>query len=448
MKKIILIGLVIFMNANQRTTAQDFKSLKAITPPAFMILGNEPTTVERPTSPKDFVLSLQNAFVNGAPKQGYAMEMSPGLWFNRDFEKSQKFSYKAYMNEERYGRKVLQSISASFAIVQTDSVVFGSLKTGSSAGYGLKLLLVPGKVNDTTKKLMADLDVDLNYLLPYLNQIYISLLTNSTLNASGFNKASEFNEIYSTAKKNAINNVYKNDSISLTVRSACLIIIDEYSDYVINACNLKIDSKGTINRDFWKTLDPNNPEFTPANIILTKDNKNIKVLNSNKVAFARAGFMLEAAFAGASVVKNDNWDSTVVAKKAFWLTPSYKLNIPIDNKGILNVDAMLLGRRTWNNALVDTSSYWDFGGKLQITFNSISLSGEFVARMADKVRSNVSHWTNRCVGNLEYVISPMVTLKVSIGHTFNGTTTTYDKPQNGFYALGGVNFGVFAAKSN
>ena len=85
------------------------------------------------------------------------------------------------------------------------------------------------------------------------------------------------------------------------------------------------------------------------------------------------------------------------------------------------------------------------GAKIQFTYNRITFSGEYIGRVipnGSHPESIKTNYTYRATGNLEYVLNNLITLKASVGRTFDGNSAVYDKPNDKLFAVGGLNFSI------
>lgn len=110
------------------------KNLKTPTSPAFVILGVEPTSVERPTTPRAFALSLYNASQagGGVIPENYAAELAP-YWMRRQ----PQVTWEEYFERPGPAQALAQTFTVSIA---TRALVAG---TDSTTGVGIGLRASP-----------------------------------------------------------------------------------------------------------------------------------------------------------------------------------------------------------------------------------------------------------------------------------------------------------------
>jgi hypothetical protein len=134
--------------------AQDplqLENLKTPTSPAFVILGVEPTSVERPTTPRAFALSLYSASEssNGIIPQSYAAEFAP-YWMRRQ----PRVTWEEYFVKPGPVRALAQTFTVSVA---TRSLVTGADST-TGIGIGLRASPLVGHASAKADSLAVVLD--------------------------------------------------------------------------------------------------------------------------------------------------------------------------------------------------------------------------------------------------------------------------------------------------
>jgi hypothetical protein len=135
-------------------SAQDpleLENLKTPTSPAFVILGVEPTSVERPTTPRAFALSLYSATESGGGviPDNYAAEFAP-YWMRRQ----PQVTWEDYF--EKPG--LVQALAQTFTVsVATRSLVAGGDST-TGIGIGLRASPLVGHASARADSLAAVLD--------------------------------------------------------------------------------------------------------------------------------------------------------------------------------------------------------------------------------------------------------------------------------------------------
>ncbi|UCD18314.1 MAG: hypothetical protein JSV44_05225 [Candidatus Zixiibacteriota bacterium] len=117
-----------------------FDMLLAPPSPGFVLLGGEPSSVERPGTPTDLALSILNRTedLNVFPED-FALEFAPyWLFFGRQID------YREY-EADKPGTNLLQTLSLSFAT--TSEAAFGPDTTSSSVALGIRFSLLRGDID-------------------------------------------------------------------------------------------------------------------------------------------------------------------------------------------------------------------------------------------------------------------------------------------------------------
>ncbi|MCX6142370.1 MAG: hypothetical protein NTZ35_04045 [Ignavibacteriales bacterium] len=121
--------------------------------PAFVLLGIEPSSVERPSTPRALAASLLSASgQNDILPRNYAFEFSP-YWFS---------SHSQLTFDKYYHADMLQSLAQTLSVSFVTSRQTGGDTTaqGTDVGFGLRAQLVSGGPSDTLASLrrrLADL---------------------------------------------------------------------------------------------------------------------------------------------------------------------------------------------------------------------------------------------------------------------------------------------------
>ncbi len=392
--------------------------------PAFILLGVQPDNIQRPSTPRAFMGGLQSAMVNRQLQPNFGLETNPFAW-GRD-----TFSNQFYANDYFYSAKesIKKNFAVSLATSTSDTVVFGKLKPGLGLGYGLRVTLLPGRVN------AAITEKYLEWEKEEIKSIFLDLLDSQhDLGRKSFSDG-ELDRYYAQITA-SIDKGY-----IINGRNERKYILGTNRQKVLKELKDLVDSyKGLKEAEFEKRL--------PKEIDTLMKYKNLAAdfINNSTVGFDREGFTLELAAAGVTVFQNNKWDDSHGGKGAIWLTPSYRINVKGKkaNEFTRTVDLMGVFRYMWNNKFVDTASYLDFGGKFQYNKPQWNASFEFVARHASKVPASVrSNWTNCWLFSFNYTLLESATLKFSFGSNFDGNTKVYTQRKD-MFVVGGVNLGIF-----
>jgi hypothetical protein len=136
---IILCSLLSIGELAGQDKLPEFNSIRTPNSPAFSVLGIQPTSIERPNTPADLAVSIDNA-TGGFTSfpQNYSIEFSP-YWMGG---KASKLSWKKD-TVRRVEESFLRTFSMSFA---TTNKEYGE-KNVRGLSYGLRAFLLSGKVS-------------------------------------------------------------------------------------------------------------------------------------------------------------------------------------------------------------------------------------------------------------------------------------------------------------
>lgn len=384
------------------------ETLQINSSPGYVIIGIEPENIQRPNSPAAFVAGVQSAIVNGKMQPNFAMETSPYYWSKKNTD-SKTFDATDFLFGNNYGKNLLRSITFSFATSTSDSVVFGKLKPGTALGLGMHVQLIQGKPSPNTRKKLYDWYQN-SYAESVLGQMAADIRANKEIE----NVTEWLDDILEVGS-------YK--SLPESEKNLIKILLKE-----------KLKKNAIDTSDLMKI-------FNLKSKFEEKSAGSLESVNKYKFPLTREGFMLELSLANARLDEESQWNNLVNAKTSVWLTPSYRFNINKDPDIIDFIDLMAVARLTFNNAIVDSSNYFDLGGKLRWIHNRLSLSGEMIyRRLTIKPEDVKKNYTFRSVINLSYKLSDMITFQAAFGSNFDGNSTTYSDPSK-MFAIGGFNFG-------
>jgi len=418
-----------------KAQAQTVQQLKPAANPSYMLLGIAPSNIERPSTPKEFAASIQNAVVNGKVAPNFALEVNPYELFskNRGLSYNDKL-IKYTLQEATLKDNLLNNLSLSLATSETDTVALGRLKKGSSAAIGIKTILINGRPKPKTYMALLGLTNGFKEenIYNYLNNLI------DNMNAG---------DVFDEQKLNTfMSNALISKSVSKLANPALtdeqILVINQRVETVLN--DIKDQLKGKID---WQNDPETTRKSTTKAYLLEKAAKIhmsevelLKVVN-HKAAFAREGFIMDLSGAYMGHFENSDWEALHSAKWSAWTTLSYRLNADKSLENVSIVDIIGLIRYTGNDIKVDSSSYFDGGLKIQYTYNKISFSGEYVRRLlSQKPASIKTDYTYRATFNIDYVLNDFITLKASLGRTFDGNSTVYDSPAGKIFAVGGLTF--------
>jgi hypothetical protein len=318
MKKLILI-ILLFIVVQCTLMAQtpapnNFQSLQINSSPAYVLLGVDPTNIQRPSTPSQFVAGLQNAVVNGKLQPNVAFEISPYYLRNPKDTTSKLFNPTDYLlNKKNFFQTIYQTLSASLATSSIDSVTFGSLKSGTGIGIGLHFLFIDGTPGARFKK-WGD---------AYLESLVYDQLWG---NASAFKSPTitDVNAIIDHTLE-----VYQ--ASALPAQKFNTLSKQEWKNFITKlkstiAYDLQAKGIGTAKTDIVKYLYDLK---TKADAEVEKASSD---LSRGVNPLAKQGFMLEFDAGQAYVFQDNEYSRAALAKSAIWLSPSYRWDVSDNSK--------------------------------------------------------------------------------------------------------------------
>jgi hypothetical protein len=350
----------------QGPPAVELNHLRTPTSPAFVILGIEPTSVERPTTPRAFALSFLSASDNATViPRDYAVEVAP-YWLYRH----------PLLTFDQYYRPTLAQ-----AVAQTTTFSFATAhgsETGDSAatsvGFGLRTTPVGGRPTRALDNLVGALDTLQRRRIP---------LVRAAIDADDV--VTEAEEALSQAHQ-------AGDSAAIAELSARLA----------------------------QELRPE-VERLQQQLDAQSDTMRLIVARMEQEERERVGLVLQLAAGVATVFPGNAFSAGEISRYGAWSTLTYRLEDP-------KLDFIALARFQQNRA-GDGQGLWDAGGRIHWTQDRFGLSAEFVNRTAldvdvDSPGGGVSGGTfqfetsRRIVGMLEYRASDDLYVTASFGQDY------------------------------
>jgi hypothetical protein len=151
MKKILSVLSLLLHNgflmlAQNDKDSVSLKDIEIPNSPAFILLDKSPTSIERPTSSRAFMLNVVNSFTdgNGLPKN-YAVDFTP-WWFAKHpkFTSFKNFGYDPKASKQKvFGQ--IKKASVSFAFVNTTDSLSKAQVNNIALGLRVNLVSVRSK---------------------------------------------------------------------------------------------------------------------------------------------------------------------------------------------------------------------------------------------------------------------------------------------------------------
>lgn len=354
-------------------TSMTVNSLRAPSSPAFVIMGLQPSNIENPTDPADFIVSLRNATDNYSMiPRNFAIEFAPGWVFC-----GRKITYKNFLSNN-IGQNIWQSSTISFGFNTTDLTDSTSL---TQSGFGFKMSIFRGKL-------------DSNYQGYHTKMSTAMVILKNLNNSIGeeANKRKDNDPVLQLLKKQL------NDP---AITDAQLAVIEE----MMGNRNKQIDKEvaddvGRQNAEIIDTLK----------------------LIAQTLEVRRWGFKLDLAGAMELDFSNQQFNDSKISKYGVWLTGGYEFEkAPIVLLGVVrflnNPDQQYIK----DDSLVKKNNLeGDLGARLVIeNIKHFSISGEIVYRTSFNIPEIKPTW--RYVLNIDYQFASNKLISFSFGRNFDGT---------------------------
>jgi hypothetical protein len=260
----VLTCASVYVHAQNVNDLPSLNSIRTPNSPAFSILGVQPTSVERPNTPADIAVALDNA-TEGFKKfpQNFSLEFAP-YWMTK---KPQSVTWQADTV-----RTVEQSLFRTFSVSAATITKEQNDKELRGLSYGFRTLLLSGKTSSSSIKRIREIEKELDTLARHYSELALA------------EEAALRNELRKRLKEDSTQEA-KNNTLKW-----------------FNGERTRINNEKTkrINEEA-ANAEGEKEEFAPQ----------------------REGFIVELAFAGA--YRNDTIHTSSLRKGgyAFWLTPSY-----------------------------------------------------------------------------------------------------------------------------
>jgi len=400
---IIVIGLCFASNALGQMSAGigapklTLDDMRTPASPGFIVLGIEPSAIERPMTPKAIGLSLLSAASQGdLIPQDYAISVAP-YWL---------FPHPALTFDDYYDANAEHTLLSNLSVsLATSRIVddMDSAQYGTSMGFGIRTLLVDGKPSS-----------ELNNLRRELRYWHILALLIPEPEDGAFANLDDVRSQIDGEIEYLRNNPDKLNvpEIPVAERPAALEHVREmiFNDYLGNQSATTPDQVAAVLTNAQTRLAARSQVTA---LTMQAENKN------------KTGLIIEMAGALAAHFPHDSIDKGEIARWGIWITPVYRLEKPL-------VDFLAVGRFIGDETGTGGGDAFDIGARILYQSGDFALSGEFVQR----ARRDADN-TQRLVGLLEYRVRENIILTATFGKDYN---------QNGMgggdlISLLGINFG-------
>lgn len=368
--------------------------------PASIIIGNQPSVINRPKTWNALETSLYSNFLNESNEisipNNLAIEFTP-YWADK----------KVISNEEFLSPSVKKSLiqNLSFSISSTQNFVLADSVNSNAVGIGFRTMLWRG-TKDEKQSIITN---------------YKSLINNLKLSTSIYVIANKI-DCDKCTKEGFINQLILELNSNSKIFSDCT---PEQKNKIIKIIKKELEKKSLEVNDVEELI-----EFTADIIDSETIDKNLSELIELKKN--RKGFKLEFAVATSIDFPSNEIEFSVVPKTGVWLTPSYQ---PFKHKWIEFLGVF----RYFNYNLDFYEKYlneedrykhsFDYGVRLALKFKKYSIEFEGIGRTGvivehDEVNPNVTHITKsdpdfQYLLNFNYQINDKLILSYNFGKEFD-----------------------------
>lgn len=351
----ISIQILSFGQSKENITLKDLEVPEA---PAMTLLDEAPSIVNRPNSPRAFVLSVINSFqgdYSGLPKN-YALELTPFWFFSH-----KKMNFFRYAGLTEHGMNPFAGIKmTSLSLAYVNKTIKEDQPATSNISIGLRSTLIRFYRNDYYQEL---LDANL-YAVSRLKRLETAKEAAGATPDLLFSDPKRYHQIV----KRVIDSVEKSDSL--------ITMIEKLKEKPV--------------------------------------------------------FAIDGAVAYNAYFIDNNFSSNQSGRFGVWLTLNYSYRFSKNSSNYLNIYGV--GRFISDNTNLeddmagDRTEYFDFGGKMELEFDKLTIAYEFIHRINDIGD------TYRSSGLLKYKINDNLYLTGAFGRNFGDA--------DNLITLLGINWGI------
>lgn len=429
---LIILNSIIISSVSAQENV-DLKDLKTPNSPGFQILDIAPSTIERPTNPKEFAVTLMSLTNNGTiiPKN-FAMEFSP-FWFL----KSDNTSIYKYLNikskeSSNIYSGILRKTSVSLVSTYSDSTAGSLLKNTNYLAFGIRTNLITIRSKTQSEEIIKALDdyskrvKELNPYKNELDKLHLDELNSLVLLEQLNDKINNLEEKLKSDLEEAKKNKKKESEIKKIENDALKNkkeLLDElnFIEAQKNYINSKIDE--------YIKKSPNEIEQNIDN------DKEIQECYKKMEEFPI--FQLDGAFAYSDALPNNQSNNRRFNRSGFWLNAAINLS-GLDEPNLNDKLTLMVSTRFISDNILEPASIntfkrenaFDFGYKLEYSLKQLSISIEHLNRTYS---SNSSYNTERTVAVLQYKINDDLYFTGTYGKNFGEV--------NNQFTLFGLNYG-------
>ncbi|CAN5431478.1 hypothetical protein BH09BAC1_BH09BAC1_07960 [soil metagenome] len=449
---VLLASLYLSHAAAQEGNEIVLEDMKTPASPVFVLLGSEPTSITRPTTPRGLATSLLSNVGNGSFIPDVSLDFAP-FWlkshphlsfeeyYNLDIEKGGKPSK---FGDRRFARDFKQTSNFSIAAGNLDKS-----SNGSSLGIGYRVQLYKGQISHHMKSDWEFIDSIRQELDNLSNEGLV--LSDLQQNIEGLIDAD-------------LDTLRNNESL-LNFIAQRIDILANYPPFLSSLSGFKDDDGKKAFLTNYKYLLLGNDKVRGARInspdealalimhLLQLENNKPKRIEAiqrfRDIDFNMRGWSVEFASASLLDFPTNDWSYSRISKFGAWFTVSYR-----PNKGKAEHLEILAVAR-YLGVFGDTvSNMLDAGARFVFAKDKFNISAEVLGRLmiaqpSDDICTrngeiidcgNRSEGTYRIAVNAEYKLSEIIYITATFGKDFGQPYQTDVK--SSLLAILGINFGL------
>ena len=363
----------------------NWDELRAPYSPAFTLLGVAPTSIERPSAPREFWASITSTLDGGTRDvpTDLAIEFAPYWWFDHA-----DLAYDDYRQRDLWSR-ILQTASVSIASTEIPARDSAPGLTGARLGFGVRFQLLEGRAPTAIGEGLEELE-------NRLRDAQLLFLDADTLEEL---RVEEARLLLALGDES----VAPEDRQALTTDLAQLQATMAQMELRLRAAGVDTDNLGQ--------------ERDRAQARLTERARALRDVDRQRV-----GWVAEFASAAAADFPEGEAGSGQFTRGAGWFTLSYTPEARDEDDSDERVarasafTGLALGRVQWEDVDGADDQSYDLGGRLiwRAPASPLSLSAEYLHRFAEG-RSDTDRWAVVS----EYQINDDYTIVASFGSNFD-----------------------------
>jgi hypothetical protein len=413
--------------------------LRTPSSPGFVLLGVEPTSIEKPTTPSGFATSLQSAVTATGVRPGYSLEVAP-YWL-----KNRPIQIDEYQNPG-----LVQNLRQSYSFSLATSSLGAASGTGAGTGVGIggRVQLFSGKVSTTKNAelaltrckgvrvkdaVLARIDAVITDETAGITDSAIEVhkddLVSFAANAIQASMARSHAAIVANIKQNAckaLSDREIEEAIESFTKAAIYNLRVQYAKPIATRADLAA----------WHDSYRDAVEQDPAVSKMLAD-----ALSLDK---DRTGFVWDVAAATLLAFPQSTWENARLQRWGLWTTLGYAEG---------DFDLLVCGRIISPISMPDSARSYDIGFKFNWGSGNFKLGAEALFRQYRRsqdiptgggfVESRTVHKnTERYAVNLHYKFSEMIAITSTIGKNFDAASVA----GNNLLTIFGVEYNLPYAK--